>query len=45
MSRTDRAIGLARSLLVYHAIPLRQRRMQRLQQTLTIANNVRARKR
>jgi FkbM family methyltransferase len=30
MSRTDRAIGLARSLLVYHAIPWRQRRMQRL---------------
>lgn len=30
MSRTDRAIGLARSLLVYHAIPRRQRRMQRL---------------
>jgi FkbM family methyltransferase len=30
MSRADRAIGLARSLLVYHAIPRRQRRMQRL---------------
>jgi FkbM family methyltransferase len=30
MSRADRAIGLARSLLVYHAIPLRQRRMRRL---------------
>jgi FkbM family methyltransferase len=30
MSRADRAIGIARSLLVYHAIPLRQRRMQRL---------------
>jgi FkbM family methyltransferase len=30
MSRTDRIIGLARSLLVYHAIPWRQRRMQRL---------------
>jgi FkbM family methyltransferase len=30
MIRTDRAIGLARSLLVYHAIPRRQRRMQRL---------------
>jgi FkbM family methyltransferase len=30
MSRIDRALGLARSLLVYHAIPLRQRRMKRL---------------
>ena len=30
MSRADRAIGLARSLFVYHAIPRRQRRMQRL---------------
>src|SRR5688572_7784424 len=30
MSRTDRALGIARSLLVYHAIPLRQRRMKRL---------------
>ena len=30
MSRTGRAFGIARSLLVYHAIPLRQRRMQRL---------------
>jgi FkbM family methyltransferase len=30
MSLADRTIGLARSLLVYHAIPLRQRRMQRL---------------
>jgi len=30
MSRADRVIGLARSLLVYHAIPRRQRRMQRL---------------
>jgi hypothetical protein len=30
MSRLDRIIGLARSLLVYHAIPWRQRRMQRL---------------
>ena len=32
MSRADRVIGLARSLLVYHAIPRRQRRMQRLYQ-------------
>ena len=30
MSRADRIIGLARSLLVYHAIPRRQRRMRRL---------------
>ena len=30
MSRVDRVLGLARSLLVYHAIPRRQRRMQRL---------------
>jgi len=30
MSRLDRAIGLARSLAIYHAIPFRQRRMRRL---------------
>lgn len=30
MSRFDRALGLARSLAIYHAIPLRQRRMRRL---------------
>ena len=30
MSRTHRVIGLVRSLLVYHAIPRRQGRMQRL---------------
>jgi len=30
MSRWDRAIGLARSVAVYHAIPLRRRRMRRL---------------
>ena len=30
MSRLDRAIGLARSLAIYHAIPLRQRRLRRL---------------
>ena len=29
MSRFDRALGLARSLAIYHAIPLRQRRMRR----------------
>lgn len=30
MSRLDRALGLARSLAIYHAVPLRQRRMRRL---------------
>ena len=30
MSRFDRALGLARSLAIYHAIPLRQARMRRL---------------
>jgi FkbM family methyltransferase len=30
MSRLDRVIGLARSLAIYHAIPLRQRRFRRL---------------
>jgi FkbM family methyltransferase len=30
MSRLDRAFGLARSLAIYHAIPLRQRRMRQL---------------
>lgn len=30
MSRLDRALGLARSLAIYHGIPLRQRRMRRL---------------
>ena len=30
MSRLDRALGLARSLATYHAIPFRQRRMRRL---------------
>jgi FkbM family methyltransferase len=30
MSRLDRALGLARSLVIYHAIPLRQRRMRQL---------------
>ena len=30
MSRLDRALGLARSLAIYHAIPLRQKRMRRL---------------
>jgi FkbM family methyltransferase len=34
MSRADRVIGLARSLLVYHAIPRRHRRMQRLYRQL-----------
>lgn len=30
MSRLDRAIGLARSLVIYHGIPGRQRRLRRL---------------
>jgi FkbM family methyltransferase len=30
MSRLDRVLGLARSLAIYHAIPLRQRRLRRL---------------
>src|SRR5258708_17713330 len=30
MSRLDRALGLARSLAIYHAIPLRQKRMRQL---------------
>jgi hypothetical protein len=30
MSRFDRGVGLARSLVIYHAIPLRQRRLRRL---------------
>jgi FkbM family methyltransferase len=30
MSRLDRVLGLARSLAIYHAIPLRQQRMRRL---------------
>ena len=33
MSRTGRALGLIRSLVVYHAIPLRQRRLRRLYAT------------
>jgi len=40
MSRADRAIGLARSLLVYHAIPLRQRRMQRLYRQFALPGDV-----
>ena len=30
MSRIDRAVGLLRSLAIYHAIPLRQRRLKNL---------------
>jgi FkbM family methyltransferase len=30
MGRIDRGVGLARSLAIYHAIPLRQRRLRRL---------------
>jgi len=35
MSRLDRALGLARSLAIYHGIPLRQRRLRRLYAQLT----------
>jgi hypothetical protein len=30
MGRFDRAVGLVRSLTVYHVVPLRQRRLRRL---------------
>ncbi len=30
MSRVDRLVGIARSIAIYHAIPLRQRRIRRL---------------
>src|SRR5215470_767902 len=30
MSRIDRAVGLLRSLAIYHAVPLRQRRLRAL---------------
>ena len=30
MSRVERLVGIARSIAIYHAIPLRQRRMRRL---------------
>ena len=33
MSRFDRFFGIARSVAIYHAIPLRQRRMRRLYAT------------
>jgi FkbM family methyltransferase len=33
MSRLDRFVGIARSMAIYHAIPLRQRRMRRLYAT------------
>src|SRR5688572_9781106 len=34
MSRFDRALGMARSLAVYHGIPLRQRRLRHLYRQL-----------
>lgn len=40
MSQTDRVIGLARSLLVYHAVPRRQRRMRRLYRQFAPAGSV-----
>jgi FkbM family methyltransferase len=40
MSRLDRAIGLARSLAIYHAIPLRQRRFRRLYSSFMAAGDL-----
>jgi FkbM family methyltransferase len=40
MSALDRALGIARSLLVYHGIPGRQRRMRRLYARFTKAGDL-----
>jgi len=40
MSRLDRAVGLARSLVIYHAIPLRQFRLRRLYAQLVGAGDL-----
>jgi FkbM family methyltransferase len=40
MSRLDRAIGIARSLVVYHAIPLRQRKLRRLYRVFVKAGDL-----
>lgn len=40
MSLVDRALGLARSLVVYHAIPGRQGRMKRLYAQLVVPNDL-----
>src|SRR4051812_9270756 len=40
MSRFGRAVGLARSLAIYHAIPLRRRRLRRLYDNLVRAGDL-----
>jgi FkbM family methyltransferase len=40
MSRRDRLIGLVRSIAIYHAIPLRQRRLRRLYGQFVSAGNL-----
>ena len=40
MSRFNRGIGLARSLAIYHAIPLRQRRLRRLYANFVAAGDL-----
>jgi FkbM family methyltransferase len=40
MGRLDRALGLARSLAIYHAIPLRQRRFRRLYSSFVSAGDL-----
>jgi len=40
MSRFDRGVGLARSLAIYHAIPLRQRRLRRLYSQFVAAGDL-----
>jgi FkbM family methyltransferase len=40
MSALDRALGLARSLVIYHGIPGRQRRMRRLYATFVSAGDL-----
>ena len=40
MSRLDRGLGLARSLAIYHAIPLRQRRLRRLYANFVAAGDL-----
>ena len=40
VSRADRIIGLLRSLAIYHAIPLRQRRLRRLYAQLVSAGDL-----
>jgi hypothetical protein len=40
LSRLDRALGLARSLAIYHAIPLRQRRLKTLYRSFVAAGDL-----